>query len=110
MVWLNGKYVGASKDSRLPAEFDVTHMLLPWTPPHTAEGAPSEASRATNVLAIQVIGVLQTPIIWGSHGGCMRLLSAQEALAASFAATHLCHTNVGGQTANVRLFPARNLL
>ena len=27
-VWLNGAYVGFSKGSRIPAEFDVTHALL----------------------------------------------------------------------------------
>ena len=27
MVWLNGAFLGASKDSRLPAEFEVTERL-----------------------------------------------------------------------------------
>ena len=27
IAWLNGKYLGYSQDSRLPAEFDVTHAL-----------------------------------------------------------------------------------
>jgi len=29
MVWLNGAFVGFSKDSRLPAEFEVTHLVQP---------------------------------------------------------------------------------
>ena len=29
--WINGKFVGYSQDSRLPAEFDVTEYLLPGT-------------------------------------------------------------------------------
>lgn len=29
MVWLNGEFLGASKDSRLPAEFEVTGRLRP---------------------------------------------------------------------------------
>lgn len=27
-VWLNGQFVGMSKDSRLPAEFDVSSALV----------------------------------------------------------------------------------
>lgn len=29
LVWLNGRTVGSSKDSRLPAEFDVSDLLVP---------------------------------------------------------------------------------
>jgi hypothetical protein len=28
-VWLNGAWVGMSKDSRLPAEWEVTHLVTP---------------------------------------------------------------------------------
>lgn len=28
-VWLNGTWVGMSKDSRLPAEWEVTHLVTP---------------------------------------------------------------------------------
>jgi hypothetical protein len=29
LVWLNGVFVGACKDSRLPSEWEVTHLLQP---------------------------------------------------------------------------------
>ena len=38
--WLNGQLVGFSKDSRLPAEFDVTDMIV----------------CGSNLLAVQVTG------------------------------------------------------
>lgn len=38
LVWLNGVFVGAAKDSRLPSEWEVTHLLT-----HT-----------DNLLAVQV--------------------------------------------------------
>jgi hypothetical protein len=28
-VWLNGSFVGAAKDSRLPSEWEVTHLIQP---------------------------------------------------------------------------------
>ncbi len=40
-VWLNGQFVGVSKDSRLPAEFEVTHLL-------------SQTTDKPNQLAVQV--------------------------------------------------------
>ncbi|KAL6763467.1 glycosyl hydrolases family 2, TIM barrel domain-containing protein, partial [Haematococcus lacustris] len=40
-VWLNGSWLGCSKDSRLPAEWEVTHLLRPG---HTS-----------NLLAVQVL-------------------------------------------------------
>ena len=42
--WLNGTLVGFSKDSRLPAEFDITRLIRP----------------GTNLLAVQV---------WVGRGG-----------------------------------------
>jgi beta-galactosidase len=45
--WLNGKPVGYSQDSRLPAEFDVTSLL------RLGGGASSGSAR--NELALQVI-------------------------------------------------------
>lgn len=40
LVWLNGAFLGASKDSRLPAEFEVTGRLV----------------AGDNLLAVQVSG------------------------------------------------------
>jgi beta-galactosidase/beta-glucuronidase len=40
-VWLNGRLVGYSEDSKAPAEFAVTHLLLP--------------SPQTNLLAVETI-------------------------------------------------------
>lgn len=29
LVWLNGRQLGAAKDSRLPSDWEVTHLLQP---------------------------------------------------------------------------------
>jgi len=29
LVWLNGRWLGAAKDSRLPSEWELTHLLQP---------------------------------------------------------------------------------
>jgi len=29
LVWLNGAFVGAAKDSRLPSDWEVTHLVTP---------------------------------------------------------------------------------
>jgi len=49
--WLNGAFVGASKDSRLPAEFDVSRLLRgPGGP-----GGPGGLGGGENLLAVQVL-------------------------------------------------------
>jgi beta-galactosidase/beta-glucuronidase len=56
-VWLNGKQVGFSKGSRMPAEFDITSFL----------------DSGTNILAVQVFkwsdgGYLEDQDCWRFHG------------------------------------------
>jgi beta-galactosidase len=41
-VWLDGSYIGYSQDSRLPAEFDITHILRG----HTAESSVASETSA----------------------------------------------------------------
>ncbi|EJK57186.1 hypothetical protein THAOC_22800 [Thalassiosira oceanica] len=53
-VYLNGQFVGAGKDSRLPSEFEVTDLLRYERDGKTAPAAGTPAS-APNVLAVVVV-------------------------------------------------------
>lgn len=55
-AWLNGRDVGVGKDSRLPAEFEVTHLIGPAL----AQALEAQEQAATFTLAVQV-GAASSP-------------------------------------------------
>jgi beta-galactosidase/beta-glucuronidase len=63
LVWLNGAFVGACKDSRLPSDWEVTQLLQP----------------TGNLLAVQVRGV-------GASSNSSSSISSSSSSAAAVAA------------------------
>jgi beta-galactosidase/beta-glucuronidase len=111
-VWLNGAFVGASKDARLAAEFDVTDFLLPPTTPKGAAAADADAAapqhqqrRRRNLLAAVVVRwsdatYIEDQDMWrlsGLHRSVELLLKPRAARVADFSARTPLEFSGGGR-------------